>query len=404
MQRTFLLTSLLLASASATGLKGASSNPNQSRRALKGLHGPRHRECDIDEKKDEVKFECKTKPESSKDSKSGSSDEPEDRGISITPDASIKDKIKYKIKTTKDDGISVKLEYKNEIEMDDLETETKTKFELLFQELVEYVKSDSTEEGVADSQAYDWDQDEIVQRIPLTEWTDIPGVVDNGVEAYFTVRSEDYLQGGHVAFNFTIARADVGERVTANSMKIDVRILDFPWTRSDSYVALLSTLESEKKVKVEYEKDAQVGKGGKKAKDVSISFGEDMEETFGFNTYGQYTWANDAEATGIAVDAQDFNGTVMMARQGGEPLPENVIMVDNTTSTIEVIATSPVNSTEDENVQQIAYSFVGDAAQGASDIYWDPETGIGYESGVARTGVLMGLAGTAVVAMFSLLA
>ena len=289
------------------------------------------------------------------------------------------------------------MEYKNEIQMDDTETETKTKFELLFQELVEYVKSPDSEE---DSDAYDWDQDEIVQSFPLTQWTEIPGINDDGVEAYFTATSVS-VGGGTAAFNFTISRADQGERLTANSMKIDVNIVDFPWSRSDSYVALLSSLESEKKVKVEYETEATVGKG-KKAKDVSISFGEDMAETFGFNTYGQYTWANEAEATGIvAVDDSDFNGTVVMGRQGGAG--GNVIMVENETSTIEVIATSPVLAEDDDGrIQRIAYSFVGSEAQGAADIYWDPEAGVGYESGAAgsigstSSGVLMGFAGTAI--------
>jgi hypothetical protein len=45
----------------------------------------------------------------------------------------------------------VKLEYKNEIEMDLTETETKTKFELLFLEVVEYVKA-----AGSDSEAFLW--------------------------------------------------------------------------------------------------------------------------------------------------------------------------------------------------------------------------------------------------------
>ena len=84
---------------------------------------------DTAEKDDEVEFECKSKTGggSSKDGSSDgeTTDEPQSRGITITPDE-IKDKIKYKVKTT-DEGIRVKLEYKHEVETEDMETETKTK-------------------------------------------------------------------------------------------------------------------------------------------------------------------------------------------------------------------------------------------------------------------------------------
>ena len=265
------------------------------------------------------------------------------------------------------------MEYKTEVETEGTETESKTKFDLLFLNLVEYVKGSND----TNSEAYDWGADEIVQTIPLTQWQDISGVMDDelGIVSYFSATTMDISDlGGSATFNFTVARADQGEHITANSMKIDVHILDFPWTRSDSYVALMSTLESKLKVKVDYETQSNepVNNGqtsvsrsdkqskSKRASDVIVSFGSEMSETLGWTTFGEYTWAKDAK-----VDAA---------------LSSNETMAEETT--IEVVATSPTNQ-GNETYQSIAYSFVGAGAQGASDIYWDPTTGIGYESAAA---------------------
>ena len=65
-------------------------------------------------------------------------------------------------------------------------------------EVVEYVKASNE----SDSEAYDWDKDEIVQSIPLTKWLDIPGIVDDedGVISYFTATTKDMgTEGGSVA-------------------------------------------------------------------------------------------------------------------------------------------------------------------------------------------------------------
>ena len=368
------------------------------------------------EKSDEVEFECKSKTGggSSKDDESTDADaatEPTTRGITISPDE-IKDKIKYKVKTT-DEGIKINLEYKQEIETEFDEMESKTKFELRFESLVEYRKGSAspTSDG---TEAYDWENDEILQTIPLTGWDDIPAVVNDGagVVSYFTASTSalnmDGSGSGSVSFNFTVSRANQDEHLTANSMKIDMLILDFPWTSTDSYVALMSTLESEKKVKVEYDDEATISESGKakKAKDVIISFGEEMNTTLGFSTYGSYTWEEEALAQSMtATDAA--NNTVLMARQGTLDEGANVeeeptLMVVEENKTIQVIATSPALPAEDdETVQQIAYSFVGSGAHSASEIYWDPSTGVGYEDTSAAFSVvsIMSFAGSMAAAL-----
>lgn len=272
----------------------------------------------------------------------------------------------------------------------------------MFENLVEYVKGP----GDSDTEAFDWDQDEIIQTIPLTGWDSIPAVASDaaGVVSYFTASTSDMEGGGSASFNFTVSRADVDEHISANSMKIDVLIVDFPWMRSDSYVALMSTLESKKKVKMEYDNAATVSEGGrsKKTKDVSISFGDEMESSLGFSTYGSYTWEEEAVANSMTATDAGNNGTVMMARQGdatdGAEEPNLVMVEEVTAKTIEVIATSPP-SLGNETYQSIAYSFVGTGAHSASEIYWDPSTGIGYEDSSAFSVSMMGFAGSLVAAL-----
>ena len=57
---------------------------------------------------------------------------------------------------------------------------------------------------------------------------------------------------------FTIMPAGDDEQITANSIKADVRIVDFPWTQSNSYVALLSDVESELEVDIDQEEDDEL--------------------------------------------------------------------------------------------------------------------------------------------------
>lgn len=428
------------------------------------LKGPTSRSCQVSEKPDEVKFQCRSagrsgsskdgkNKASSKDAKSSSTtsrdgafashdhdskdghahdsrdgamdsrdgaagfqeegfaeEDLQSRGITISSE-DIEDEINYKVKTT-DKGIRVDIEYEQEIKTADIETETETKFDLLFENLVEYVKASGsgtgteTEGGDSEetSEAYDWDQDTILQTIPLSGWDAIPGIVndDGGVVSYFTATTSSGMNAGSIAFNFTISRAEEGERLTANRIKIDVLILDFPWTRSDSYLALLSTVESKKKVEMTYDEEATVSTDGKakKARDVTVVFGEDgVEEALGFSTYGAYTWAESADSI-HSIGGDSSNCTVSISRQGFLTA-DNSDCVDET---IHVIATSPTQVEEDGS-QKIAYSFVGEGAKSASEIYWDPEAGIEYEAEAESGSCIpsLGLVGSIVGALLVLL-
>ena len=74
----------------------------------------------------------------------------------------------------------------------------------------------------------------------------------DNVTSYFWARTVDQM----VTFNFTVSRAAAANgqtehSVTANKMKIDFWLKNFPWIRDDTYVALLSTVQSERHIKAE---------------------------------------------------------------------------------------------------------------------------------------------------------
>lgn len=398
-------------------------------------------------KPDKVEFSCRSGSGAPAPKATGSKvdSETKTRGINLVPDEGIRDEIKYVVKTSKK-GIKVAIEYKQEIETEDAVNKTETEFELEFESLIEYTKGQQTQRwgfgnnGVS-TEAYDWDTDEIVQVIPLKNWHAIPGIISDaeGVIKYFTATasldSRNHVAAGTTGttqFNFTVSEADVGEHITANSMKIDVRILDFPWQRSDSYIALMSSVDSKKKVKMDYDNDALVSGGKSKlTQDVYITFDEEME-SLGLEAFGAYRWEDTAEVTSDSETAAEAPPANVMERDGSrrveeddatvapteEDVEEPVVVEDvfanatgaeldtltevvedvsakpgappqppvdvnagsHTTgsgTTIEVVATSPEEQGTD-NHQAIAYSFVGESAHSAGEIYWDPEAGIGY--------------------------
>jgi hypothetical protein len=250
-----------------------------------------------------------------------------------------------------------------------VKNETETEYEIIFDRIVEYRKA---VDGDGD-EAYDWDTDIIVQTLSLNNWERFSEVTDDadGVLSRFAASSLD----GHVTFNFTVSRADQGEKVTANKMKIDFSLADFPWVGNDTHVALLSTVESKRKVAVEYADDetedglARRLKKAKKAKDVIISFDE-AQDTVGIIPFGEYTWDETAE---VIVPAASSNETTTETQRSG-------VDVAGVPTTISVVATTPTstNTSEITRERRIAFSFVGDAAISASNIYWDPEAGVGY--------------------------
>lgn len=281
----------------------------------------------------------------------------------------MEDEIDFKIHVDYH-GVGVAVEYKQEIESEEMEQETETSFVVKFDRIVEYVKSSPN----ARSQAYDWQEDTVVKTLYLLEWNDFSPVQTNGVVSHFSVSTLK----GIATFNFTISQANHDEHVTANKMKIDFLLNDLSWKeRDDTYVALMSKVESERDVELDYE-DGDHSSESVMPRNAVISF-QQASNAMDAVPFGEFSWETTAQAKSSSV-----NGTVTVAAE-----TERVVDV---ASTIQVIATSPPIFGErlpgDKSSEYIAFSFIGEAARSATEIYWDPEAGVGYgtetSSGVGR--------------------
>ncbi len=286
------------------------------------------------------------------------------RSVTENAGSEIEDKLKFRVEANRGDFLKIKVEYETELEATetDTETETETQYTLVYDRLIEYRKG-----GDADDDHYEWGVDEIVAELSLDSWDELTALETNGDLITFSATT------GIATFTFTIAQTD-SEDITTNKMKIDFLLENYPWDASgDTFVALVSHIESERKTETETE-----GPGADRVTDVMIDF-EDAVDTIGFVPFGQYTWATSAEATFNVVDMDDANATdVMISRSANVTRSE--------TATISVIAsTSPTtqSSIDTSTYQEIAFSFVG-AGQGADRIFWDPETGVGYTSSASR--------------------
>jgi len=346
MIRTLLL--LVIISLQTTASSALSRQPRGSRGVSRSSSNRRHldergdvkkpkkRECKISEKPEEIKFKCKAKANSEDGSK-------------------IKDEIKFGVKNDNKKGLKVKVEYEHKIKAQETETESETQYDIIFDKVVEYQKGSNE----SSSEAYDWENDKVVQEFSLLNLGSFSEIVDDeeGVVSTFSISTLDNI----ATFTFHISRADNGEGISANKMKIDFELKSFQWAQSDTYVALICNVESKEKVAIEYdEEDDDVearpttgGKRSKKTRDVIINFQDAIEGT-GITPFGVYTWDDSA----MVIDPNATDTTVF----------ENV--------TISVVATSPLDTASDS----IAFSFIGDAAKSADDIYWDPTTGINYAS------------------------
>ena len=297
----------------------------------------------------------------------------------------IKDKIKFQVKIAKGESLTVKVKYEQEIETQDIETETETQYDVKFARMVEYRKADAalsartSDTGNSDvAMAYEWGVDTIVQEMLLDNWRNFSAISEEGNLSTFSIASLDNT----AHFIFTVARGDEGN-ITANKMKIDFELTDFPWTADDTFVAVLCTVESEREVEVEVMDDSgddtdSFATTSRKTKDVKISFA-DAVDTIGFTPFGVFDWADTAEVRIIG------NSTNLTATESRE------------SATIQVMATSPASESSDA----IAFSFVGNAAHRAVDIYWDPSAGIDYSGAAAFS--FMGVVSLGFIALVSMM-
>ena len=277
---------------------------------------------------EEIEFQCNSKMESS--------------GMES------KDSIKFKI-SADEDGLKVEVEYEQEVETEISETESETKYEIVFDRIVEYQKSTTT----GAQGAYDWDESNIVSELLLSDFKPFSQVGNyDGNKYAFSITTAD----GMATFTFTISQGGVNEALTANKMKIDFELNGYGWARDNTYVALLSYVQSEREVEIEHEDGDK-----RKTEDVKISF-EDAIQGTGVKPFGEFTWAKEAEVRNVSNEESDETEIAVMSSE------EDSV-------TISVIATSLPDDSG-----KVAFSFVGESAMAASLIYWDPEAGISYGS------------------------
>jgi len=116
------------------------------------------------------------------------------------------------------------------------------------------------------------------------------------------------------------------------------------------------SIESTQDVEVEYADGTK-----EKPQDVIVGFGESSFRTSSpYIPFGSYMWA---------MEAMTSMPTMM------EPANMGII---------QVMATSPAVNVG--NVQEIAFSFVGEAAKSVPTIYWDLQAGIDYMENISSAG------------------
>ncbi len=214
--------------------------------------------------------------------------------------------------------------------------DTKTTYGIKYTTLIEYRKGSNSTLG----EEYDFDNDKVVQTIPLTDWVDFSDIQDDivsGQYSTFATRTTD----GMVTLNFTINRGSEDDsedttttttsKGTVNKMKIDITIENFPWKRNNTYVALLSNVQSGRQIKTVRPKEddedgpfVQASSEGeareppkprgpaeleKVTKQVDISFYDAIDATSGFVTFGEYTWDSYAKVSKKKVTPSEANIT-----------------------------------------------------------------------------------------------
>jgi len=341
-------------------------------------------------------------------------------------------------------GIKVKVEHAQESETEDSERVSETQLEVYFDSLIEFSKATGSNE----LEGYNWEEDEVVQTIDLSSWDDFLELDSSyGVTHKFSVSSED----GMTVFHFTLSNTDVNEQVQANSIKIDFSLKEFPWTREDTDVALLSTVETKCEIEAEYERESGDVANTRTA-DITIPFA-DVLDAESLAPFGEYKWAGEAiMVPDIPANlTEGANSTDVIARSAAaEEVP----------AIVRVIATSPIvepeerkrrrieadeieedeeeeeeEMDEDANgeevedaedkeaetdeddetvkekedakevkIQSVAFTFVGEGIHDASGIFWDPQAGVSYESANANSGAsIYGMVALGIGAMAALL-
>jgi len=271
----------------------------------------------------------------------------------------LKDQIYFDLKTGSE-GVVIQVRYKLDDKSDKgVHQKVEEEYEVYFSNLIEYLPDGVS--GDSESYGFGWSEEEMRQSIDLAEWKPFSGIMkdDDGVLSFY-VETED----GIARFNFKLREEGMaGRHLSANHLKVDVTISDFPWEEDDTLVGLLSSVEANTELKTHYHASkSRSNKSKSKAKhptDVEISF---ENATLPF---GKFVWVTSAD-------------------------------VDNSANSSEVIATSPpehlIPPNTGDNMQFLAFSFLNSSE--ADTVYWDPDVGVGYAEEETSTLTSLSSSGT----------
>jgi hypothetical protein len=302
--------------------------------------------------------------------------------VVVQGEETIIDEINFEMKFDGTNGMTVTIEYSDTPVVDvagnsSSTTEIKTSFNITFDKVIEYQKQQDSTAGTGE--AYDWENDKVVQDFPLLSFSTFGEVQDDGIVAKVSTSTLP-SPIGQVIFTFTVSRGG-GENDTdslnipsSNRVKIDFELVNYAWAQNDTYVALLSTIMSQRQVAI------TTGSGSKTTRDVSIQF-DDILDTSETGVFGAYTWASDA----VAIDGTNAAANSTNTTTPTEDVPgfsgtsANTTVLPSGAVKLQVVATSPADATM-PGAEQVAFSFIGEGAKSSPDIYWDPEAGVDYAS------------------------
>jgi len=269
--------------------------------------------------------------------------------------------------TADDGGLQVNVNYKTLDEMEDLTSFTDIEYNLVFSGLCEYLPSNDTEKG------FDVLNDKVVQVLDFEEWKPLSQSYfdEDGVYS-FKLSTFDEI----VTFYFHHSKKDIAELgLSANRVKMDVEINNFPFERNDTFITLLAAVDSRTEIKAHY------SNGVYYPTDVMAQTG--LEDA----PWGEFTWVktatmNDSSETCPIVatspppadytDPDDVHGEYAETRSASSQFKYKDTFVNG-------------------NSQLIAFSFINSSL--AEKIYWDPEMGVRYPDEVISVAGSNGLVG-----------
>jgi hypothetical protein len=245
-------------------------------------------------------------------------------------------KDKFEIKFQTDDEPEIEFSYKTESDS----LEVKLKYKVEFEDIIEYVENDTVNLGYQDGEEIS------IYKLEDQEWNDLLHEITpvNGEEIHtFTASTTDGVFSLIMKISGALFTLENNAMLTPNSLKVDVKISNFPYTSETSSLALKTKIKTETETEVEEDTDEEgVGFASNEAQVALGVVGESQ---------GFFSWAENATADGSEIDvlSSSLQEVAVDDEDHDEDLDEN------------------------ETSEKLYFSFV---AVNASDIVWDPKVGV----------------------------